>query len=45
MVAPINFLVSKIVKVGGSRPASLAACAIGWTLPTPVPMVSAVGSG
>ena len=44
-LAPVNFRVSKIVKVGGSRSASLAACAIGWTLPTPVPMVSAAVSG
>ena len=43
-MAPINFLVAKIVKIGSSRSASLAACAIGPTLPTPVPMVSAAGS-
>ena len=42
-LAPVNFLVSKIVKVGG-QPVSIVGGVRYWmTLPTPVPMVSAAG--
>ena len=44
-LAPVNFLVSKIVKVGG-QPVSIVGGVRYWieTLPIPVPMVSAAGS-
>ena len=43
-LAPINFMVAKVVKVGHQPVSIMAACAIGPTLPIPVPMVSVAGS-